>query len=81
MLTLPWGSLVAMQFSDPETKPSSNELADPHMQAVQLLITKSNSSSQGGIPSFEDEPNSEKPGCFANTASAFETVPETGMSG
>lgn len=30
MLLLPWVSLVAMEFSDPETKPSPNQFADVH---------------------------------------------------
>lgn len=49
MLPVPRGSLIAMQFSDPETNPSPDELATIHMQTFQLLITESNSSSQGGI--------------------------------
>lgn len=28
MFLFPWGSLEAMEFSDPETKPSPNQLAD-----------------------------------------------------
>lgn len=31
MFLLPWGSLEAMELSDPETKPSPNQLADIHM--------------------------------------------------
>ena len=36
----PGGSLVAMEFSDPENKRSPNQLADIHMHILELLITK-----------------------------------------
>lgn len=52
MFLLPWGSLVAMEFSDPETKPSPNQLADIHLHTFELLITESNSTSQGGVSSL-----------------------------
>lgn len=53
MFLLPWGSLVEMEFSDPETKPSPNQLADIHMHTFELLITESNSTSQGGVSSLK----------------------------
>lgn len=34
MFLLPSGSLVAIEFSDPETKPSPNQLADIHMHTL-----------------------------------------------
>jgi len=61
VLVLPWGSLEAMEFSDPETKPSPNQLADIHMHIFKLLIKKSNSASRGGVFLFEDESICEKP--------------------
>lgn len=53
MFLLPWGSLVAMEFSDPETKPNPNQLADIHMHSFELLITKPNSTSRGGDSSLK----------------------------
>ena len=53
MFLLPWGSLVAMEFSDPETKPSPNQLADIHLHSFELLITKPNSTSWGGDSSLK----------------------------
>lgn len=53
MFLLPWGSLEAMEFSDPETKPSPNQLADIHMHTFELLITKPNSTSKGGVSSLK----------------------------
>lgn len=53
MFLLPWGSLVAMEFSDLETKPSPNQLADIHMHTFELLITEPNSTSQGGVSSLK----------------------------
>lgn len=53
MCLLPWGSLVAIEFSDPETKPSQNQLVDIHMHTFESLITKPNSASQGGVSSLK----------------------------
>lgn len=53
MLLLPWVSLVAMEFSDPETKPSPNQFADVHKHTLELLITKPNSSPQGWVSSLK----------------------------
>lgn len=53
MFLLPWGSLVAMEFSDPETKPSPNQLADIHMHTSEWLITEANSTSQREFPSLK----------------------------
>lgn len=53
MFLLPWGSLEAMEFSDPETKPSPNQLADLHKHSFELLITKPNSTFQGGVSSLK----------------------------
>lgn len=53
MFLLPWGSLVAMEFSDPETKRSPNQLADIHMHTSEWLITEANSTSQREFPSLK----------------------------
>lgn len=54
IILLPWGSLAAMEFSDPETNPSPNQLAVIHMHILELLITQSNSTStQGGVSSLK----------------------------
>lgn len=54
VILLPWGSLAAMEFSDPETNPSPNQLAVIHMHILELLITESNSTStQGGVSSLK----------------------------
>lgn len=50
MFLLPWGSLVAMEFSDPETKPSPNQLADIHMHTSELLITSQTPPHREGFP-------------------------------
>lgn len=51
---LPCGSLEAMEFNDPETKPSPNQLAaDIHMHTFELLITKAGSALQGGVSSLK----------------------------
>lgn len=47
------GSLVAMEFSDPETKPSPNQLADIHMHTFEWLITEANSISQRQFASLK----------------------------
>lgn len=52
MFLLPWGSLVAMEFSDPETKPSPNQLANIHMHTSEWLITEANSTFQREFPSL-----------------------------
>lgn len=53
MFLVPWGSLVAMEFSDPETKPSPNQLADINMHTSEWLITEANSTSQREFPSLK----------------------------
>lgn len=50
---LPWGSLEAMEFSDPETKPSPNQLADIHMHTSERLITEASSTSQREFSSLK----------------------------
>ena len=47
MCILPSGSLAAMEFSDPETYRSQNQLADINMHAVENLITNAGSASHG----------------------------------
>lgn len=53
MFLLPWGSLVAVEFSDPETKPSPNQLVHIHMHTSERLITEANSTSQREFPSLK----------------------------
>lgn len=65
---LPWGSLVAMEFSDPETNPSPNQLAVIHMHILELLITESNSTSHGGVSSLKIKQMERNQKCPVNTA-------------
>ena len=47
MCILPSGSLAAMEFSDPETYRSQNQLADINMRGVEHLITNAGSAPRG----------------------------------
>lgn len=64
---LPWGSLVAMEFSDPETNPSPNQLAVIHMHILELLITDSNYTSHGGVSSLKIKQTERNQKCPVNT--------------